>query len=312
MRILVTGGAGFLGSHLCDHLLGLGHEVVSVDNFYTGSLRNLSHLRDNPNFESIRHDVTIPLYLEVDGIFNLACPASPIHYQNDPVQTLKTNVHGAINILGLAKRVKARVLQASTSEIYGDPEVHPQPEDYWGRVNPIGIRACYDEGKRAAETLFFDYYRQHKVDIRVARIFNTFGPRMSLNDGRVVTNFIAQALRNEPISVYGDGGQTRSFCFVTDLIDGLASLFFTEGIYQPINIGNPEPITMLELAKEIIELTNSKSEVRFLPLPADDPKDREPDITKAQNLLGWEPTVSRSIGLGLTIESIRKQIEMSS
>ena len=312
MRILVTGGAGFLGSHLCDHLLGLGHEVVSVDNFYTGSLRNLSHLRDNPNFESIRHDVTIPLYLEVDGIFNLACPASPIHYQNDPVQTLKTSVHGAINILGLAKRVKARVLQASTSEVYGDPEVHPQPEEYWGRVNPIGIRACYDEGKRAAETLFFDYHRQHKVDIRVARIFNTFGPRMSLNDGRVVTNFIAQALRNEPISVYGDGTQTRSFCFVSDLIDGLSSLFFTEGIYQPINIGNPKPITMLELAKEIIDLTNSKSEVRFLPLPADDPKDREPDITKAQNLLGWEPKVSRSIGLGLTIESVRKQIETSS
>ena len=312
MRILVTGGAGFLGSHLCDHLLGLGHEVVSVDNFYTGSPRNLSHLRDNPNFESIRHDVTIPLYLEVDGIFNLACPASPIHYQNDPVQTLKTSVHGAINILGLAKRVKARVLQASTSEIYGDPEVHPQPEEYWGRVNPIGIRACYDEGKRAAETLFFDYHRQHNVDIRVARIFNTFGPRMSLNDGRVVTNFIAQALKNEPIGVYGDGSQTRSFCFVTDLIDGLSSLFFTEGIYQPINIGNPQPITMLELAKEIIALTNSKSEVRFLPLPADDPKDRDPDITKAQNLLGWEPKVSRSIGLGLTIESVRKQIEMSS
>jgi UDP-glucuronate decarboxylase len=312
MRILVTGGAGFLGSHLCDHLLGLGHEVVSVDNFYTGSLRNLSHLRDNPNFESIRHDVTIPLYLEVDGIFNLACPASPIHYQNDPVQTLKTSVHGAINILGLAKRVKARVLQASTSEVYGDPEVHPQPEEYWGRVNPIGIRACYDEGKRAAETLFFDYHRQHNVDIRVARIFNTFGPRMSLNDGRVVTNFIAQALRNEPISVYGDGSQTRSFCFVTDLIQGLSSLFFTEGIYQPINIGNPKPITMLQLAEEIIDLTNSKSDVVFLPLPVDDPKDREPDITKAKNLLGWEPKVSRSTGLGLTIESVREQIEMSS
>jgi UDP-glucuronate decarboxylase len=292
--------------------LGLGHEVVSVDNFYTGSLRNLSHLRDNPNFESIRHDVTIPLYLEVDGIFNLACPASPIHYQNDPVQTLKTSVHGAINILGLAKRVKARVLQASTSEVYGDPEVHPQPEEYWGRVNPIGIRACYDEGKRAAETLFFDYHRQHNVDIRVARIFNTFGPRMSLNDGRVVTNFIAQALRNEPISVYGDGSQTRSFCFVTDLIQGLSSLFFTEGIYQPINIGNPKPITMLQLAEEIIDLTNSKSDVVFLPLPVDDPKDREPDITKAKNLLGWEPKVSRSTGLGLTIESVREQIEMSS
>ena len=309
MRILVTGGAGFLGSHLCDHLLGLGHEVVSVDNFYTGSPKNLSHLRDNPNFESIRHDVTIPLYLEVDGIFNLACPASPIHYQNDPVQTLKTSVHGAINILGLAKRVKARVLQASTSEVYGDPEVHPQPEEYWGRVNPIGIRACYDEGKRAAETLFFDYHRQHKVDIRVARIFNTFGPRMALNDGRVVTNFIAQALRNEPITVYGDGSQTRSFCFVTDLIEGLSALFFTQGIYQPINLGNPKPITMLQLASEIIELTNSKSEVIFQPLPSDDPRDREPVITKAKELLGWEPKVSRTVGLELTINDVRKQIE---
>ena len=312
MRILVTGGAGFLGSHLCDHLLGLGHEVVSVDNFYTGSTKNISHLRNNPNFESIRHDVTIPLYLEVDGIFNLACPASPIHYQNDPVQTLKTNVHGAINILGLAKRVKARVLQASTSEVYGDPEVHPQPEEYWGRVNPIGIRACYDEGKRAAETLFFDYYRQHNVDIRVARIFNTFGPRMALNDGRVVTNFIVQALRNEPITVYGDGSQTRSFCFVTDLIEGLSSLFFTNGIYQPINLGNPKPITMLELATEIIELTESKSEIVFRPLPSDDPKDREPVIAKAKELLGWEPKVSRTAGLILTIENVRKQIEIRS
>ena len=309
MRILVTGGAGFLGSHLCDHLLGLGHEVVSVDNFYTGSTKNISHLRNNPNFESIRHDVTIPLYLEVDGIFNLACPASPIHYQNDPVQTLKTNVHGAINILGLAKRVKARVLQASTSEVYGDPEVHPQPEEYWGRVNPIGIRACYDEGKRAAETLFFDYHRQHNVDIRVARIFNTFGPRMALNDGRVVTNFIVQALRNEPISVYGDGSQTRSFCFVTDLIEGLSSLFFADNIYQPINLGNPKPITMLELATEIIELTNSKSEIIFCPLPSDDPRDREPVISKAKDLLGWEPKVSRTAGLILTVESVRKQIE---
>ena len=311
MRILVTGGAGFLGSHLCDHLLGLGHEVVSVDNFYTGSLKNLSHLRNNPNFESIRHDVTIPLYLEVDGIFNLACPASPIHYQNDPVQTLKTSVHGAINILGLAKRVKARVLQASTSEVYGDPEVHPQPEEYWGRVNPIGIRACYDEGKRAAETLFFDYHRQHDVDIRVARIFNTFGPRMALNDGRVITNFIAQALLNDPISVYGDGSQTRSFCFVTDLIEGLSALFFTEGIYQPINLGNPKPITMLGLASEIIKLTNSKSEIIFQPLPSDDPRDREPVITKAKELLGWEPKVSRTVGLELTINDVRKQIEVT-
>ena len=311
MRILVTGGAGFLGSHLCDHLLGLGHEVVSVDNFYTGSLKNLSHLRNNPNFESIRHDVTIPLYLEVDGIFNLACPASPIHYQNDPVQTLKTSVHGAINILGLAKRVKARVLQASTSEVYGDPEVHPQPEEYWGRVNPIGIRACYDEGKRAAETLFFDYHRQHDVDIRVARIFNTFGPRMALNDGRVITNFIAQALLNDPISVYGDGSQTRSFCFVTDLIEGLSALFFTEGIYQPINLGNPKPITMLGLASEIIKLTNSKSEIIFQPLPSDDPRDREPVITKAKELLDWEPKVSRTVGLELTINDVRKQIEVT-
>ncbi len=311
MRILVTGGAGFLGSHLCDHLLQLGHEVVSVDNFYTGSPKNLMHLRDNPNFESIRHDVTFPLYLEVDGIFNLACPASPIHYQNDPVQTLKTSVHGAINILGLAKRVKARVLQASTSEIYGDPEVHPQTEEYWGRVNPIGIRACYDEGKRAAETLFFDYHRQYQVDIRVARIFNTFGPRMSLNDGRVVTNFISQALRNEPISVYGDGSQTRSFCYVTDLIEGISALFFAGEVYEPVNLGNPQPISMLQLASEIIDLTNSQSEIVFLPLPSDDPRDREPDITKAKNLLNWEPRVSRSIGLELTIENVRQQMGSS-
>lgn len=311
MRILVTGGAGFLGSHLCEYLLDQGHEVVSVDNFYTGSPKNLAHLRDNPNFESIRHDVTIPLYLEVDGIFNLACPASPIHYQNDPVQTLKTNVHGAINILGLAKRVRARVLQASTSEIYGDPEAHPQQEEYWGRVNPIGIRACYDEGKRTAETLFFDYHRQYSVDIRVARIFNTFGPRMALNDGRVVTNFIAQALQNKPISVYGDGNQTRSFCFVTDLIEGLSLLFSTENIYQPINLGNPTTITILELASEIINLTNSNSKIIFHPLPSDDPRDRQPDITKAKNFLGWEPKVSREVGLKLTIEDVRIQLTNS-
>ena len=308
MQILVTGGAGFLGSHLCDRLLELGHEVVSVDNFYTGSPKNLAHLRDNPAFESIRHDVTIPLYLEVDGIFNLACPASPIHYQSDPVQTLKTNVHGAINILGLAKRTKARVLQASTSEVYGDPEVHPQVEEYWGRVNPIGIRACYDEGKRAAETLFFDYHRQYNIDIRVARIFNTYGPRMSMNDGRVVTNFIAQALQGEPITVYGEGQQTRSFCYVSDLIDGLISLFFKEAIYQPINLGNPKPITMLELASEIIRFTNSKSEIVFLPLPSDDPTDREPDISKAREILNWEPGVSREEGFRSTIEDIRKQL----
>jgi UDP-glucuronate decarboxylase len=309
MRLLVTGGAGFLGSHLCDYLLALGHEVVSVDNFYTGSPKNLSHLRENTNFESIRHDVTFPLYLEVDGIFNLACPASPIHYQNNPVQTLKTNVHGAINILGLAKRVNARVLQASTSEIYGDPEIHPQPENYWGHVNPIGIRACYDEGKRAAETLFFDYHRQYSVDIRVARIFNTYGPRMKLNDGRVVTNFISQALQNHPLSIYGDGSQTRSFCYVTDLIEGLTSLFFAEEIHQPINLGNPKPVTMLELASEIITLTNSKSEIIFSPLPADDPKDREPDISKAKEMIGWSPKVSRDIGLKLTIEDVQLQIK---
>jgi UDP-glucuronate decarboxylase len=308
MRILVTGGAGFLGSHLCDSLLELGHEVVSVDNFYTGSLRNLSHLKQNANFESIRHDVTIPVYLEVDGIFNLACPASPIHYQNDPVQTLKTSVHGAINVLGLAKRTKARILQASTSEIYGDPEVHPQKEDYWGRVNPIGIRACYDEGKRAAETLFFDYHRQHGLDIRVARIFNTFGPRMKLNDGRVITNFISQALQDQPITIYGDGKQTRSFCYVDDLIEGLIKLFFTEKIYEPVNLGNPTPITMLQLAKEVIELTNSKSELVFEDLPGDDPRDREPDVSKAKSLLGWHPQVSRTVGLEKTIEDLRAQL----
>lgn len=310
MRILVTGGAGFLGSHLCDALLNLGHEVVSVDNFYTGSMRNISHLKQNANFESIRHDVTIPIYLEVDGIFNLACPASPIHYQNDPVQTLKTSVHGAINILGLAKRTKARVLQASTSEIYGDPEVHPQKEEYWGRVNPIGIRACYDEGKRAAETLFFDYHRQHKLDIRVARIFNTFGPRMTLNDGRVITNFISQALQNEPITIYGDGQQTRSFCYVDDLIDGLIKLFFTENIYEPINLGNPTPITMLQLAKEVIELTNSNSQIVFKDLPGDDPRDREPDISRARNLIGWDPKISRKTGLDRTIQDLKAQLSI--
>lgn len=310
MRILVTGGAGFLGSHLCDALLGLGHEVVSVDNFYTGSMRNLSHLKQNPRFESIRHDITIPLYLEVDGIFNLACPASPIYYQNDPVQTLKTSVHGAINVLGIAKRTKARVFQASTSEIYGDPEIHPQKEDYWGRVNPIGIRACYDEGKRAAETLFFDYHRQHNLDIRVARIFNTYGPRMKLNDGRVVTNFIFQAIKNEPITIYGDGNQTRSFCYVDDLISGIIKLFFTEGIHEPINLGNPTPITMLQLAREIIELTNSKSELTFEELPGDDPRDREPDISKANSLLGWDPKVSRKFGLEKTIEDLRLQLDL--
>jgi UDP-glucuronate decarboxylase len=308
MRILITGGAGFLGSHLCDRLLELGHEVISMDNFYTGSQKNLVHLQEIPNFKSINHDVTLPVDLKVDGIFNLACPASPPHYQNDPVQTMKTNVHGAINILELARSNGARVLQASTSEVYGDPEIHPQVEEYWGRVNPIGIRACYDEGKRAAETLFFDYHRQYDIDIRVARIFNTYGPRMSINDGRVITNFISQALNNRPLTIYGDGKQTRSFCYVSDLINGLTALFFAEEIYQPINIGNPKPITMLDLASEIIRLTNSKSEINFLPLPSDDPKDREPEITKAKLLLAWEPEISREAGLVRTIEDIRKQM----
>jgi UDP-glucuronate decarboxylase len=308
MKILVTGGAGFLGSHLCEKLLVLGHEVVSVDNYYTGSLKNYLNFRDNPNFESIRHDVTFPLYLEVDGIFNLACPASPVHYQTNPVQTLKTNVHGAINVLGLAKRTKSRILQASTSEIYGDPEIHPQTEEYWGRVNPIGIRACYDEGKRAAETLFFDYHRQYSLDIRVARIFNTYGPRMALSDGRVVTNFIVQALRNDPITIYGDGKQTRSFCYVSDLIDGLISLFFAENVFEPINLGNPAPITIGQLATEIISLTNSKSELVFKELPSDDPRDREPNIEKAKSILGWSPKVSRSEGLAFTVKDVERQL----
>jgi UDP-glucuronate decarboxylase len=301
MRILVTGGAGFLGSHLCENLLDLGHDVISVDNYYTGTNRNLEHLRSNPRFEVIRHDVTFPLYLEVDGIFNLACPASPVHYQKDPVQTLKTNVHGAINMLGLAKRTGARFLQASTSEIYGDPEISPQPETYWGNVNPIGIRSCYDEGKRAAETLTFDYHRQYGVDIRVARIFNTFGPRMAIDDGRVVSNFINQALNNKPISIYGDGNQTRSFCYVDDLISGLIKLFFTEKINEPINLGNPHPIKMSELANEIIQLTKSTSKIEFRPLPQDDPKIREPEISKANKLILWNPIIDRTEGLIRTI-----------
>ena len=301
MQILVTGGAGFLGSHLCEKLLKSGHEVICLDNFYTGSKVNIAHLLSNPKFELIRHDVTFPIYLEVEGIFNLACPASPVHYQKDPVQTLKTSVHGAINLLGLAKRTGARILQASTSEVYGDPEIMPQHEAYWGRVNPIGIRACYDEGKRAAETLFFDTHRQYNTDIRVARIFNTFGPRMAANDGRVVSNFIVQALNNKDITMYGDGTQTRSFCYVDDLIDGLCRLFFTEKVYEPINIGNPEPITMLKLASEIIELTNSKSKFVFQELPSDDPLQREPDIKKAKDILGWIPQTKRYEGLESTV-----------
>ncbi len=302
MKILVTGGAGFLGSHLCEKLLASGHEVICVDNFYTGSKENIKHLLLNPKFEVIRHDVTFPLYLEVEGIFNLACPASPIHYQKNSVQTLKTSVHGAINLLGLSKRTGARILQASTSEVYGDPEVTPQLESYWGRVNPIGIRACYDEGKRAAETLFFDTHRQFNTDIRVARIFNTFGPHMAANDGRVVSNFIVQALNDRDITIYGDGTQTRSFCYVDDLIEGLYRLFFTEKVYEPINIGNPEPITMLKLADEIIKLTKSKSKIVFEDLPSDDPRQREPDITKAKEILGWFPQTKRYDGLKYTVD----------
>ena len=308
MRILVTGGAGFLGSHIVDRLLDAKHEVVVADNLYTGSKTNIAKHLSNPDFEFLRHDVTIPLVIEVDGIFNLACPASPVHYQRDPVQTLKTSVHGAINMLGLAKRTKSRILQSSTSEVYGDPEVSPQREDYWGHVNPLGIRACYDEGKRAAETLFSDYHRQYGVDIRIARIFNTYGPRMSVGDGRVVTNFIVQALRNEDLTVYGDGSQTRSFCYVDDLVDGLISLFFSEGNHDPINLGNPVPTSMLELAQEILSLTNSNSKIIFDPLPPDDPKKREPDITKAKKILGWEPKVSRTNGLKKTIEHLASKI----
>jgi len=302
MRILVTGGAGFLGSHLSERLLKMGHSVLCVDNFYTGSQKNIEHLRDYREFEFMRHDVTFPLYVEVDGIFNLACPASPVHYQRNPVQTFKTSVHGAINMLGLAKRTGARFFQASTSEIYGDPIMSPQPEEYWGNVNPIGIRSCYDEGKRAAETLTFDYHRQFGLDIRVARIFNTYGPKMDANDGRVVSNFIVQALKGEPLTVHGDGTQTRSFCYVDDLIEGFIKLFFSEKIYQPINLGNPTPINMLMLANEVIELSGSESKVELHPLPGDDPKQREPDISKARTLINWNPTVIRSQGLELTIE----------
>lgn len=301
-RILVTGGAGFLGSFLCERLLDEGHEVACVDNFFTGSRRNISHLLDNRSFEIIRHDVTFPLYVEVDEIYNLACPASPIHYQFDPVQTTKTSVHGAINMLGLAKRVRAKILQASTSEVYGDPEVHPQTEDYWGRVNPIGPRSCYDEGKRCAETLFFDYWRQHKLRIKVARIFNTYGPRMRPDDGRVVSNFIVQALRGEPITIYGTGEQTRSFCYVDDLIDGLVRLMQTrDEVTGPINLGNPVEFTMLELAKLVIELTGSRSKIRHLPLPADDPKQRRPDIAQAVHELAWKPGTALRDGLAKTI-----------
>jgi UDP-glucuronate decarboxylase len=310
MRILVTGGAGFLGSHLSDRLLSEGHEVIAVDNFFTGNKRNVWHLSDNKNFELIRHDVTFPLYLEVDAIYNLASPASPIHYQRDPVQTTKTSVLGAINMLGLAKRLGVRIFQASTSEVYGDPEIHPQPESYWGRVNPIGPRACYDEGKRAAETLFFDYHRQHGMAIRVARIFNTYGPRMAPDDGRVVSNFVLQALRGEPLTIYGDGSQTRSFCYASDLVDGFVRLMENEkGLVGPINLGNPGEFTMLELAEAVLEVTGSKSSIDYQPLPQDDPKQRQPDISLAKKELGWEPTIQLREGLEKTAAYFKGVLE---
>jgi UDP-glucuronate decarboxylase len=302
-RVLVTGGAGFLGSHLCEQLLDIGCEVICVDNFYTGSKRNIVHLMDNLYFELVRHDITFPLYLEVDEIYNLACPASPIHYQNDPVQTTKVNVHGAINMLGLAKRLQAKILQASTSEVYGDPDVHPQPETYRGNVNCIGPRSCYDEGKRCAETLFFDYYRQHCLKIKVCRIFNTYGPRMHPNDGRVVSNFIIQALQNKPITVCGNGLQTRSFCHVDDLVEGLIRMMNTaDEVTGPVNLGSPDEVTILELAKKVIELTKSKSKIIFKPLPEDDPIQRKPDISFAKELLAWEPKISLNNGLRSVVE----------
>jgi UDP-glucuronate decarboxylase len=302
VRVLVTGGAGFLGSHLCERLLKEGHDVLCVDNFYTGTKRNITHLLDRSYFELLRHDITFPLYVEVDEIYNLACPASPIHYQNDPVQTTKVNVHGSINMLGLAKRLKAKILQASTSEVYGDPSVHPQPENYWGNVNCIGPRSCYDEGKRCAETLFFDYHRQHRIKIKVARIFNTYGPNMHPDDGRVISNFILQALRNEPITIYGDGSQTRSFCYVDDMISGLIRLMNTPDDFTgPVNLGNPIETSILELAQKIIRMTGSKSKIAFKPLPADDPKQRQPLIDLAKEKLGWTPGVPLEEGLKKTI-----------
>jgi UDP-glucuronate decarboxylase len=305
-RVLVTGGAGFIGSHLCERLLEQGADVLCVDNFFTGTKDNIAHLLTNPRFELTRHDVTFPLYVEVDEIFNLACPASPIHYQYDPVQTTKTSVHGAINMLGLAKRLGCKIFQASTSEVYGDPAVHPQPEEYWGHVNPIGPRSCYDEGKRCAETLFFDYYRQHALPIKVARIFNTYGPRMHPADGRVVSNFITQALRGDAITIYGDGGQTRSFCYVDDLIEGFVALMATDkSVTGPINLGNPAEFTILELAEMVVQLTGSTSSIVSKPLPADDPRQRQPDISRARDTLGWAPTVDLEEGLKATIEYFR-------
>ena len=308
-KILITGGAGFLGSHLTEKLLNSGNEVLVVDNFFTGNKQNLTHLLSNPNLEVMRHDVTFPLYVEVNQIYNLACPASPVHYQYDPVQTTKTSVHGAINMLGLAKRTQARILQASTSEVYGDPEVHPQPESYWGRVNPIGIRSCYDEGKRCAETLFFDYYRQHQTDIKVVRIFNTYGPRMHPNDGRVVSNFIVQALQGKDITIYGDGSQTRSFCYVDDLVDAMVKMMNSEkGFTGPVNIGNPGEFTMLQLAEMVLTLSNSKSKIIYQPLPSDDPKQRQPNIDLAKDKLAWQPKVELKDGLRETIAYFKKMI----
>ena len=308
-RILVTGGAGFLGSHLCERLLNDGHDVVSVDNYFSGNKQNIAHLLSNSHFEAIRQDITFPLYLETDQIYNLACPASPIHYQRDPVQTTKTCVHGSINMLGLAKRVNARILQASTSEVYGDPEVHPQTEDYWGRVNPVGIRSCYDEGKRCAETLFFDYYRQCNLEIKVVRLFNTYGPKMHPNDGRVVSNFIVQALRGDDITIYGDGQQTRSFCYVDDLIEALVRMMNSPaGFVGPVNLGNPREFTVRELAEKVLHFTGSKSKLIFMPLPQDDPKQRQPNITLAKENLGWEPTVSLEDGLKETIAYFKKTL----
>ena len=311
-RVLVTGGAGFLGSHLCDRLVAAGHDVLCIDNFFTGARKNVSHLLTCANFELMRHDVTFPLYVEVDRIYNLACPASPVHYQFDPVQTTKTSVHGAINMLGLAKRVRARILQASTSEVYGDPEMHPQREEYWGRVNPIGIRACYDEGKRCAETLFFDYYRQHRLEIKVMRIFNTYGPRMHPSDGRVVSNFIVQALKGQDLTVFGDGGQTRSFCYVDDMIEAFVRMMDSAGEFiGPVNVGNPSEFTMLQLAESVIRITGARSKIVFKPLPADDPRQRQPDIGLARTRLGWEPKVSLEDGLKETVAYFRNLFDLA-
>ncbi|HET6977621.1 MAG TPA: UDP-glucuronic acid decarboxylase family protein [Pyrinomonadaceae bacterium] len=310
MRILVTGGAGFIGSHLCERLIGEGNEVLCLDNFFTGRRENIFPLLDNPRFELIRHDVTEPILLEVDQIYNLACPASPVHYQYNPVKTVKTNVMGAINMLGLAKRVRARILQASTSEVYGDPLVHPQTEDYWGNVNPIGIRSCYDEGKRIAETLMTDYHRQNNVDIRIARIFNTYGPRMLENDGRVVSNFIVQALRGEPLTLYGEGQQTRSFCYVDDLVEGLIRLMNVDNLHEPINLGNPGEFTIMELAQEVVKTCDSRSGFTYLALPADDPKQRKPDISKAQLKLDWNPTIHLREGLKKTVDDFKARVNV--